>query len=126
MPTVSRLCRTALAAAGLPDLVLLDVRLPDGDGLDFCRELKGRHPQVAVLLMTAYARGGLVTEAHARVRGGGLRAQALRPGRAARDRGAAGPAAEGGVGRLARAPRSLTAVTLRGPSHPARPIVCAP
>jgi two-component system, OmpR family, response regulator len=61
--------RAALAAAGLPDLVLLDVVLPDGNGLDFCREVKGRHPQVAVILMTAYAQAGVVTEAHARACG---------------------------------------------------------
>jgi two-component system, OmpR family, response regulator len=57
--------RAALAAAGLPNLVLLDVMLPDGDGRDFCRALKGRHPQIAVILMTAYARAGVVIEAHA-------------------------------------------------------------
>src|SRR4051812_20576647 len=32
----------ALAAAGGADLVLLDVHLPDADGRDVCRELRGR------------------------------------------------------------------------------------
>jgi len=61
--------RAALASGPPPDLVVLDVGLPDGDGRDFCRALKGRHPQVAVILMSAYARAGVVTEAHARACG---------------------------------------------------------
>jgi DNA-binding response OmpR family regulator len=36
------------------DLVILDVLLPDGNGLDFCRELKATHPEVRVLILTAH------------------------------------------------------------------------
>jgi DNA-binding response OmpR family regulator len=40
---------------GLPfDLVMLDVLLPDGNGLDFCRELKAAHPALPVMVLTAY------------------------------------------------------------------------
>jgi len=37
----------------LPDLVILDITLPDGNGVDICRELKGRYPKTPVILLTA-------------------------------------------------------------------------
>lgn len=30
------------------DMIVLDVNLPDGNGFDFCREVKGRSPDTAV------------------------------------------------------------------------------
>lgn len=41
-----------MLAAGLPDLVLLDWNLPDGEGAGFCRELRARAPELPVLLLT--------------------------------------------------------------------------
>ena len=35
------------------DLIVLDVNLPDGNGFDFCREVKERHPDTAVIFLTA-------------------------------------------------------------------------
>jgi DNA-binding response OmpR family regulator len=37
----------------LPDLIILDITLPDGNGVDICRELKGRYPKTPVILLTA-------------------------------------------------------------------------
>jgi response regulator RpfG family c-di-GMP phosphodiesterase len=37
----------ALASAETPDLVVLDVRLPDADGFEVCRTLKSRPPTAA-------------------------------------------------------------------------------
>lgn len=39
----------------LPDIVVLDVRLPDGSGIDTCREIKERWPTTGVLILTSYA-----------------------------------------------------------------------
>jgi DNA-binding NtrC family response regulator len=47
--------RQALAAGSALDCVLLDIRLKDGDGLDFLRELRaGEHADVPVIITTAY------------------------------------------------------------------------
>lgn len=38
-----------------PDVVLMDVRLPDGSGVEACREIRTRRPQTCVLFLTSYA-----------------------------------------------------------------------
>ena len=43
----------AMAAAETPDLMLLDVKLPDASGIDICCEIKSRFPQVIVLQTSA-------------------------------------------------------------------------
>ncbi|MCU1401374.1 MAG: putative OmpR family two-component response regulator [Acidimicrobiales bacterium] len=45
----------ALAAVGadVPDLVLLDLSLPDIDGLDVCRRLRISHPGLPIVMLTA-------------------------------------------------------------------------
>jgi DNA-binding NarL/FixJ family response regulator len=42
----------ALVAATEPDVVLLDIRLPDGSGLEVNRALAARHPDVRVIVLT--------------------------------------------------------------------------
>lgn len=38
-----------------PDVAILDVRLPDGDGIEVCREIRSEHPEVACLMLTSFA-----------------------------------------------------------------------
>jgi DNA-binding NarL/FixJ family response regulator len=38
-----------------PDVVVMDVRLPDGSGVEACREIRSRWPEVKVLMLTSFA-----------------------------------------------------------------------
>lgn len=38
-----------------PDVAVLDVRLPDGSGIEVCRDLRTLAPEVNVLMLTSYA-----------------------------------------------------------------------
>jgi two-component system response regulator HydG len=46
-----------------PDVVLLDLRLPDADGLNLLDSLKSRHPETSVIMMTAYGQVERAVEA---------------------------------------------------------------
>jgi two-component system response regulator DevR len=37
-----------------PDLVVMDVRLPDGSGIEACREIRANMPQTRVVMLTSY------------------------------------------------------------------------
>ena len=37
-----------------PDVAVLDVRLPDGDGVSVCRDIRSKMPDVACLMLTSY------------------------------------------------------------------------
>lgn len=56
---------TAVAAClrHKPDVVLLDIRLPDGSGFDVCREVLPRLPDTRVLVLTAHSNDHLVFDA---------------------------------------------------------------
>jgi two-component system response regulator DevR len=38
-----------------PDVAVLDVRLPDGDGVSVCRELRSAMPELACLMLTSFS-----------------------------------------------------------------------
>ena len=40
-----------------PDVAVLDVRLPAGDGISVCRDIRSRHPETACLMLTSYGDG---------------------------------------------------------------------
>ena len=42
-------------AVSLPDVAILDVRLPDGSGIETCREIRSSHPEIRCLMLTSYA-----------------------------------------------------------------------
>ncbi|HET7636733.1 MAG TPA: response regulator transcription factor [Candidatus Limnocylindria bacterium] len=37
-----------------PDLVVMDVRLPDGSGIEACREIRSEMPETRVVMLTSY------------------------------------------------------------------------
>ncbi len=38
-----------------PDVAVLDVRLPDGTGVEVCREVRSRHPEIQCLMLTSFS-----------------------------------------------------------------------
>jgi two-component system response regulator DevR len=46
-----------------PDVVLLDIRLPDGSGIESCHAITREFPDIAVLILTSHSSDGLLYEA---------------------------------------------------------------
>ena len=46
-----------------PDLVILDIRLPDRPGVDVCRQIVERWPHIRVIMLTSFANDDLIAEA---------------------------------------------------------------
>ncbi|MEW6049018.1 MAG: response regulator transcription factor [Bacillota bacterium] len=38
----------------LPDVVIMDIRMPEMNGVDACRRIKEKHPEVKVIMLTSY------------------------------------------------------------------------
>ena len=55
-------CRRMLER-GIPDVLLLDVSLPDGNGIDLCPEIRNLYPDVKILMLTSYAETNVVVRA---------------------------------------------------------------
>jgi DNA-binding NarL/FixJ family response regulator len=60
-PDISVVGEAATAASALaripalrPDVAVLDVRLPDSDGISVCRDIRSSSPEVACLMLTAF------------------------------------------------------------------------
>ncbi|RMF72447.1 MAG: sigma-54-dependent Fis family transcriptional regulator, partial [Acidobacteria bacterium] len=53
----------ARLAAGAPELLVSDIRLPDGDGVELLREVRRAHPATVVLVMTGFATVNSAVEA---------------------------------------------------------------
>ncbi len=45
----------AMAAQAQPDVIVMDVRLPDGTGIEACRDIRAEHQNIKVLMLTSYA-----------------------------------------------------------------------
>lgn len=56
-------CESFADNARLPNLVLLDVRMPKKNGLDALKEIHASHPDVPIILMTAYSEIAAAVEA---------------------------------------------------------------
>src|SRR6266566_8035854 len=45
-----------------PDVAVLDVRLPDGSGVEVCREVRSQHPEIRCVMLSAFDDDAVVTE----------------------------------------------------------------
>lgn len=45
----------AMVESAQPDVAVLDVQLPDGDGVTICREIRSAVPETACLMLTGYS-----------------------------------------------------------------------
>ncbi len=45
----------AAARQSQPDVVVMDIRLPDGSGVEACRDIREEHPETKIIMLTSYA-----------------------------------------------------------------------
>ncbi len=53
-PVIGASAESALSQRGLPRVALVDLRLPDKDGLEVARRLRARDPTIKIIFVTAY------------------------------------------------------------------------
>ncbi len=46
-----------------PDLILLDYKLPDGDGVTMCHEIKRTYPEIKIIILSAFCDEFMIREA---------------------------------------------------------------
>jgi DNA-binding NarL/FixJ family response regulator len=46
-----------------PEVLMLDISMPDGNGIDLCLKIKKEYPQVKVLMLTSYGELATITRA---------------------------------------------------------------
>ena len=54
-------CRNILAKIQA-DVLLLDINLPDGNGIDLCTEIKTEYPELKILMLTSYSELSTISE----------------------------------------------------------------
>ncbi len=52
-----------LADEHAPDVIVMDIRLSDGSGIDACREIVKAHPNIKVIMLTSFAEDDLLFNA---------------------------------------------------------------
>jgi DNA-binding NarL/FixJ family response regulator len=55
-------CRLGLEQQ-LPDILLLDIGMPDGDGVEFCAEITKKYDQLKVIILTGYKEYNIIKHA---------------------------------------------------------------
>jgi DNA-binding NarL/FixJ family response regulator len=45
----------ARVAPSAPGVAVLDLRLPDGDGVEVCRDIRSRHPEIRCIILTSFS-----------------------------------------------------------------------
>ncbi len=60
-----------------PDVLLLDISMPDGNGIDFCKEMHEAYPDMKILMLTTYDEYTMVNRAIAAGASGYIQKNAL-------------------------------------------------
>ena len=50
-----------MLSVALPDVLMLDVGLPDGSGMDLCPKIKERYPDIHILMLTSYSEYSVIS-----------------------------------------------------------------